>query len=285
MIAGYSLAFGEGNAFIGDLSKVGPGRDHQGHALAHDPRVRVRRVPGHVRDHHARADAAARSPSACASPPTSCSSRSGCSRSTCPLAHMVWGGGLDRRGPRREGLRGRAGRAHVERLLGARRGDGARAAPRLRQGADAAAQPAAHRDRRGTALGGLVRLQRRQRARRGRHRRARLPHHQHRGRRRRCSAGSAIEWLHRGKPTVLGAATAAVAGLVAITPACAFVTPIGSIWIGVGAAVVCYAAVTFVSRAWATTTRSTCSACTASAARGARSRPACSSRRSRCPRA
>jgi len=56
----------------------------------------------------------------------------------------------------------------------------------------------------------------------------------------------AIEWLHRGKPTVLGAATAAVAGLVAITPACAFVTPMSSIWIGFGVAVICYASVTLL---------------------------------------
>ena len=54
---------------------------------------------------------------------------------------------------------------------------------------------------------------------------------------------SGIEWLHRGKPTVLGAATAAVAGLVAITPACAFVSPVGSIWVGAGSAVICYGAV------------------------------------------
>jgi Amt family ammonium transporter len=53
----------------------------------------------------------------------------------------------------------------------------------------------------------------------------------------------AIEWLHHGKPTVLGAATAAVVGLVAITPACAAVTPMGSIAVGVGGAVVCYFAV------------------------------------------
>jgi Amt family ammonium transporter len=59
----------------------------------------------------------------------------------------------------------------------------------------------------------------------------------------------AIEWIHRGRPTVLGAATAAVAGLVAITPACAFVTPAGSIAIGLGAAVVCYAAVTLLKPA------------------------------------
>jgi Amt family ammonium transporter len=58
-----------------------------------------------------------------------------------------------------------------------------------------------------------------------------------------------IEWLHRGKPTVLGAATAAVAGLVAITPGCAFVDPLGSIAIGLGAAVVCYAAVTLLKPA------------------------------------
>jgi Amt family ammonium transporter len=58
-----------------------------------------------------------------------------------------------------------------------------------------------------------------------------------------------IEWLHRGKPTVLGAATGAVAGLVAITPACAFVTPMGSILVGAGGAVVCYAAVTMLKPA------------------------------------
>ncbi len=59
-----------------------------------------------------------------------------------------------------------------------------------------------------------------------------------------------IEWLHRGKPTVLGAATAAVAGLVAITPACAFVTPLGSIAVGAGVSVLSYAAVTFLKPAF-----------------------------------
>jgi Amt family ammonium transporter len=56
----------------------------------------------------------------------------------------------------------------------------------------------------------------------------------------------AIEWVHRGKPTQLGAATGAVAGLVAITPACAFVGPGGAIWIGLGASVFCYFFVTVV---------------------------------------
>jgi Amt family ammonium transporter len=59
----------------------------------------------------------------------------------------------------------------------------------------------------------------------------------------------AIEWLHRGRPTVLGAATAAVAGLVAVTPACAFVTPGGALAIGLGASVFCYAAVTLLKPA------------------------------------
>jgi Amt family ammonium transporter len=58
-----------------------------------------------------------------------------------------------------------------------------------------------------------------------------------------------IEWLHRGRPTVLGAATGAIAGLVAITPACAFVTPMGAIAIGAGAGVICYGAVTLLKPA------------------------------------
>ena len=49
-----------------------------------------------------------------------------------------------------------------------------------------------------------------------------------------------IEWVLRGKPTVLGTVTGAVAGLVAITPAAGFVTVSSSILIGLGCAVVCY---------------------------------------------
>ena len=55
-----------------------------------------------------------------------------------------------------------------------------------------------------------------------------------------------IEWMHRGKPTALGAATAAVAGLVAITPACGNVSPGGALAIGFGVALICYVAVTFL---------------------------------------
>ena len=49
----------------------------------------------------------------------------------------------------------------------------------------------------------------------------------------------AIDWIFRGKPTVLGAASGAVAGLVAITPASGFVGPISAIWIGIAGGVVC----------------------------------------------
>ena len=56
-------------------------------------------------------------------------------------------------------------------------------------------------------------------------------------------AWSFAEWIHRGKPTMLGAASGAVAGLVAITPACGWVGPMGAIAIGLIAGLVCLWAV------------------------------------------
>ncbi len=53
-------------------------------------------------------------------------------------------------------------------------------------------------------------------------------------------AWSFTEWLLRGKPSVLGIVSGAVAGLVAITPASGFVSPIGALVIGVAAGVGCY---------------------------------------------
>jgi len=50
------------------------------------------------------------------------------------------------------------------------------------------------------------------------------------------------EWAARGKPTVLGAASGAVAGLVALTPASGFVGPMSAIVVGGVAGVVCFAA-------------------------------------------
>jgi Amt family ammonium transporter len=48
------------------------------------------------------------------------------------------------------------------------------------------------------------------------------------------------EWATRGKPSVLGIISGAVAGLVAITPASGYVGPVGSLCIGAAAGVVCY---------------------------------------------
>ncbi len=50
----------------------------------------------------------------------------------------------------------------------------------------------------------------------------------------------AVEWAYRGTPTILGAASGAVAGLVAITPAAGFVGPVSAVLIGLGGGVVCY---------------------------------------------
>ncbi|MBK4736475.1 ammonium transporter [Noviherbaspirillum pedocola] len=50
---------------------------------------------------------------------------------------------------------------------------------------------------------------------------------------------SSAEWMSKGKPSMLGAASGAVAGLVAITPAAGFVGPMGSLAIGLLAGVIC----------------------------------------------
>jgi Amt family ammonium transporter len=60
-----------------------------------------------------------------------------------------------------------------------------------------------------------------------------------------AAASGLLGWLlldifTKGKPTAVGAITGAVAGLVAITPACGFVTPLGAVLIGVGVSGLCY---------------------------------------------
>ncbi len=57
-----------------------------------------------------------------------------------------------------------------------------------------------------------------------------------------------IEWAHRQKPTALGAASGAVAGLVGITPAAGYVDVMGAIAIGAVTGGICYAAVMFKSK-------------------------------------
>jgi Amt family ammonium transporter len=59
---------------------------------------------------------------------------------------------------------------------------------------------------------------------------------------------TAVEWIHRGKPTTLGAASGAIAGLATITPAAGFVTPNAAIFIGIMAGLGCYAGV--MAKGW-----------------------------------
>ena len=56
------------------------------------------------------------------------------------------------------------------------------------------------------------------------------------------------EWIKTGKPTALGAISGAVAGLVGITPASGFVTPISALWIGLITGVFCFCMVFFVKQ-------------------------------------
>ncbi len=58
------------------------------------------------------------------------------------------------------------------------------------------------------------------------------------------------EWVSKGKPSVLGIASGAVAGLVAITPASGFVGPTSAVIIGIAAGVVCYIASTSLKHAF-----------------------------------
>ena len=57
-----------------------------------------------------------------------------------------------------------------------------------------------------------------------------------------------VEWYHRGEPTTLGAASGAVAGLVAITPAAGFVGPMAALAIGLAAGGICYGGILLKSR-------------------------------------
>ncbi len=57
-----------------------------------------------------------------------------------------------------------------------------------------------------------------------------------------------LEWTFRGKPTALGGASGAVAGLVAITPASGFVTPMAAVLIGLLVSPLCFAAIQLKGR-------------------------------------
>jgi Amt family ammonium transporter len=57
-----------------------------------------------------------------------------------------------------------------------------------------------------------------------------------------------LEWWHRGKPTALGAATGAVAGLAGVTQASGYVTPLVAIIIGIVVSLLCYGAINLKSK-------------------------------------
>ena len=59
-------------------------------------------------------------------------------------------------------------------------------------------------------------------------------------------AWAAIEWATRGKPSILGTCSGVVAGLVCITPAAGYVTPMPALLMGAGAGIVCFVACTSV---------------------------------------
>ena len=59
-----------------------------------------------------------------------------------------------------------------------------------------------------------------------------------------------IEWMSHGKPTLVGIATGAIAGLATITPASGFVGPVGALIIGVLAGVVCYKMCGIIKNKW-----------------------------------
>ncbi len=56
-------------------------------------------------------------------------------------------------------------------------------------------------------------------------------------------AWMSAEWIHRGKPTILGLASGLVAGLVGITPAAGFVGPVSALILGASAGIICYISV------------------------------------------
>ena len=113
----------------------------------------------------------------------------------------------------------------------------------FQKGVARAAQPAVRAPRRRSPVVRLVRLQRRLRARRRRHRGARVRSTRSPRRPPRCSAWLVVEKIKDGKPTSVGAASGAVAGLVAITPACASLTPVWAIVLGLVAGAVCALAI------------------------------------------
>ena len=274
VLCGYAMAFGpdvKGLFGVELLAGASTGIAIGPTSLAPTiPTLRVHGLPAHVRDHHAGAHHRRhrRAHEVHGLPSSSC-----CSGPPSSTRRCATGSGAAAGSPSKWGALDFAGGTVVHISSGVQRAGGLHAAgqaARLRPRADAAAQPALHGHGRRPAVGGLVRLQRRQRAGGERPGGDRLRHDQHGDGAPRCWAGWLTEWIGRGKPTVLGVASGAVAGLVAITPAAGFVSPLAAIADRRGRRA-CSATARATSRpSSATTTPSTWWACTAWAAPGAR---------------
>jgi Amt family ammonium transporter len=64
-----------------------------------------------------------------------------------------------------------------------------------------------------------------------------------------CMVWSAIEWIKFGKPSLVGIATGAIAGLATVTPGAGFIGPVGGLVYGAVAAVVCFYSISLVKKA------------------------------------
>lgn len=100
-----------------------------------------------------------------------------------------------------------------------------------------------------------------------------------------ASAAGMVSWLvvervHTGRPTLVGASTGLVAGLVVVTPGAGFVEPWAALVMGLIVSPVCYLAISILRPSSATTMRSTRSVATVSAASWAVCSRACSACRS-----
>ena len=164
-----------------------------------------------------------------------------------PIAHWVWGGGflakaglLDFAGGTVVHLNAGVAGLVAAYVLGKRHGYGT--------GQFRAVRPVAGGDRHRSAVGRLVRLQRRLGARRQFARRLRDRRHPSRGLDAARSTWMVLEWWTRGKPSVLGMISGAVAGLGTITPASGFVLPWHGVVIGVIAGAFCFWACTWLKR-------------------------------------
>ena len=245
-VVGYSLAFGEGLAVHRRLAlclSERRGQRAQRRLRGHHPAPDLHDLPVDVRDHHAGADLRRFRRAHEVQRHAAVHDAVDADRVLPDGAHGLGQGRIPERGPGRQDpllrFRRRHGGAHHFRRFGA----GLRAvsgqAPGLSARIHEAAQPGAELHWRVPAVGGLVRIQRRQRA------GGLQPGDQRFVATHFAAAAAALgwmlaEWLTIGQAQRAGRHLRCVAGLVAITPASGFVKPFPALLIGFLAGIVCY---------------------------------------------